>query len=134
MKIWYDLYRIFSTSVISILFPLVYCFMLLSAKHKTSIKQRLGFIQIDEKKSKAGYPRIWIHAVSVGEVSVAKSLIYEITHRLPHCSVIVTCTTNYGYRTACKILQNKALCLYAPLDFVWAVNNFLNKLKPDLLI
>ncbi len=134
MKFWYDLYRIFSTSVISILFPLVYCFMLLSAKHNKSIKQRLGFIQIDEKKSKSGYPRIWIHAVSVGEVSVAKSLIDEITHRLPNCSVIVTCTTNYGYRTACKTLQNKTLCLYAPLDFVWAVNNFLNKLKPDLLI
>ena len=134
MKFWYDLYRIISTSVILLLFPFLYYFLQISEKHNKSIKQRLGFIQINEKDACSGYPRIWIHAVSVGEVNVAKSLIDELIQMLPYCFIIVTCTTDYGYKTACKTLQNKALCLYAPLDFVLAANNFLNKLKPDLLI
>ncbi|MBE9592905.1 MAG: hypothetical protein IMF19_05440, partial [Proteobacteria bacterium] len=43
---------------------------------------------------------IWIHAVSLGEVKVASSIINALRQILPTCSVIVSTNTKHGRELA----------------------------------
>lgn len=74
---------------------------------------------------------IWVHAVSVGEIMAALPIIHDIQQGLPNNNVVVTCTTPAGS----YILKTKNIIhFYLPFDINFAVNNFLSKIKPRLLI
>jgi 3-deoxy-D-manno-octulosonic-acid transferase len=80
----------------------------------------------------AGRP-VWIHAVSVGEVKAAARLVEEIEREVPGVEVVITVTTDTGYRVARKRYPGRRVEFYPP-DFSWIVNNALDALRPDLMI
>ena len=45
---------------------------------------------------KTGRPRVWIHAVSVGETNAAKPLLEAVLERWPECDVLLTHMTPTG--------------------------------------
>lgn len=76
---------------------------------------------------------IWVHAVSVGEIMAAMPVIQHIQAKLPSSSIIITCTTP----AASYIIQKKLANLfhvYFPFDIKFAINNFLHRVKPKLVI
>ncbi|MBI9086651.1 MAG: hypothetical protein JEZ11_23840 [Desulfobacterales bacterium] len=84
----------------------------------------------------AGMPadrRIWLHAASVGEVSVAAAIIDALAHALPGWALILSTTTEQGQAVARETLAHRATCLYAPVDFIGAVNHALGVVRPRVL-
>jgi len=82
----------------------------------------------------SGSPRIWIHAVSLGEVKVAGSIINALRQILPTCSVIVSTTTKHGRELATETFGDNIPVVYAPADFIGSVRKALFRVHPDVLV
>ncbi|MGQ9752801.1 MAG: 3-deoxy-D-manno-octulosonic acid transferase [Thermoanaerobaculaceae bacterium] len=76
---------------------------------------------------------IVVHAVSVGEVMVARLLLRELRHRLPNIPMLLTATTATGLRLASGALVADATVPF-PLDLPGPVRRFLAATKPRLLV
>ena len=83
-------------------------------------------------------PRLWLHAVSVGETRAAAPLIRAWLARHPGGRVFLTQTTPTGRQTAQTLFEDllgaRVFLAYCPLDFPWAVGRFIRTLQPDLLV
>lgn len=77
---------------------------------------------------------VWLHAVSVGEVNLLGVLIEEFRGRHPDWEVVVSTTTKTGYDLARKKYGGEHAVFYAPLDFSWAVDEAMRRVRPDLLL
>lgn len=82
---------------------------------------------------KTSSKRIWIHAVSVGEVNLAAILLQAWEERFPEREWLVSTTSRTGYELAKKKFAGKKV-FYAPLDFTWSVREAFKRLQPDLLV
>lgn len=78
-------------------------------------------------------PKIWLHAVSVGEVLQLQQVIRELREQCPAANLIVTTTTQTGYQVACDKLTDCQVA-YFPLDFTWSVKRALRRVRPDLIV
>ena len=78
-------------------------------------------------------PRAWLHAVSVGEVNLLATTIAELSERLPEWEIVVSTTTKTGYDLACRKYPSRTV-FYCPLDFSWAVDRAMRRLRPTLLV
>ncbi len=76
---------------------------------------------------------VWIHAVSLGEVSLIGSLVAEIRRRHPAWEICISTTTLTGHALA-KTRYPELAVFYFPLDFTWAVNRSLDRIRPDVLV
>ncbi len=81
-------------------------------------------------------PLIWLHAVSVGEVTILVTLVPALRARWPRTRLLITSTTPTGFALAQRHFQDLPDCAvsYAPLDFSWAVANALRRLQPQALV
>lgn len=77
--------------------------------------------------------RVWLHAVSVGEVNLLAPLLKLIEREQPGWQLYLTVGTVTGYELAQKKYPNLTLS-YAPLDFSWAVAHAIDRIKPDLVV
>jgi len=78
-------------------------------------------------------PCVWLHAVSLGEVSLIGSLVAEIKRRHPDCELYISTTTLTGHALArTRFAEHKVF--YCPLDFTWAVGQAMGRVQPDVLV
>jgi 3-deoxy-D-manno-octulosonic-acid transferase len=82
----------------------------------------------------SGSPRVWIHAVSLGEVKVAVPIIKALRQILPACSVIVSTVTEHGRKLATETFGENIPVIYAPVDFIGSVRKALSSVHPDVLV
>ena len=83
----------------------------------------------------ANQPRIWLHALSVGEASSAAPLARAIRGRFPDAFLLVTAATESGEAFARNTFADTAdLILASPVDWLPSVRRFLRHLRPDLFI
>lgn len=81
-----------------------------------------------------GKTRLWIQAVSVGEVGALRSLLQKISMQ-PTLEVILTTTTNTGYRVAKRNYRDLAREIYYfPLDFAYFNYRAWKNIDPDICI
>lgn len=78
-------------------------------------------------------PCLWLHAVSVGEVNLLATLLKEFARRHPDWECVVSTTTMTGMALAKKKYPELTV-FYCPLDFSWAVDSALRRIRPDLLV
>jgi len=78
-------------------------------------------------------PCVWIHAVSLGEVSLIASLVRELRARRPDCEIAISTTTLTGHALA-KGRYPELCVFYCPLDFSWAVRRAIARLRPSVLV
>ena len=76
----------------------------------------------------------WIHAVSVGEVLAARSLISPLKERFPDVPIYVSATTVTGHAVASSSLRGVDGVFFAPFDWVGPVRRTLRSLRPALLL
>lgn len=95
---------------------------------------RLGIIPADLRKILNERDNIWIHAVSVGEVLAIEDLIECLQEKFPSCQVVCSTVTKTGYHVAEGRLKNKAVVIFAPLDFSWIIRKFLFLINPRIYI
>jgi 3-deoxy-D-manno-octulosonic-acid transferase len=79
-------------------------------------------------------PRIWVHAVSVGEVMAAAPVLRELRRRWPNASILVSNITPGGREVAMKQMPPADEVVYYPLDFPFAVSRALAAARPDVIL
>lgn len=77
-------------------------------------------------------PCVWLHAVSLGEVNLIGPLVAEMLRRRPELDCVISTTTATGYAQA-KRQFAEHLVFFCPLDFSWAVQAAVNRIRPDVL-
>jgi 3-deoxy-D-manno-octulosonic-acid transferase len=76
---------------------------------------------------------IWLHAVSVGEVNLLAPLLRMIEFERPDWECVISTTTQAGMALAKKKYAGRTV-FYCPLDFTWAVNAAMRRIRPDVLL
>lgn len=101
-------------------------------KYVGSLTQRMGVLPVSLNLD--GDESIWIHAVSVGEALVARSLIPALREQYPGLKIFVSTTTMTGQQIARTRLQNVDAVFFFPFDLTPIVNRTLKIVKPRLFI
>lgn len=96
--------------------------------------QRLGRFPADLRAKLLARRRIWIHAVSVGEMFIAMRIARELRARRPDLAFVFTVTTSTGHAVAEKQLDKDDVLLYFPVDLPLVVRRVLNVVRPLALI
>ncbi len=94
----------------------------------------MGFVPLTLTKRLSGSPRIWMHAVSLGEVKIAVPLIKALKKIMPGCSVIISTTTEHGRNLAMETFGEDTPVVYAPIDFIGSVRKALSRVRPDVFV
>jgi 3-deoxy-D-manno-octulosonic-acid transferase len=127
------LYKIISTLGGALGWPYFY-WHLKSRGQGESFWPRLG-LKLPPGPVPLGSPRLWLHAVSVGEIQAAIPLVQELKTLLPQAALIITTGTETGQMLARKhFAPLGALVGYFPLDIPWAVQRYLDYLRPQVFI
>ena len=109
-------------------------YLLVNTEKREALPQRLGFdlgsIPTHNKRV------LWIHALSVGEITSAYHLVKELHQQHGHSTTIVFSTTTVsGHQLAQRLIAPYCDSLiYSPLDFLPVVKIFQKKIQPDLFV
>lgn len=82
---------------------------------------------------------LWIHAVSVGEFIAARPLITKLREAFPEQVMVITTTTPTGSERvratlADDIAAGRIVNVYLPYDLPDAINRFLDRFQPQILV
>jgi 3-deoxy-D-manno-octulosonic-acid transferase len=127
-------YNIATTALFSAGFPAFWLYSAISGRYQRGIRDRLGFISPEIESKLEGRPRIWIHAVSLGEVVVASSMAAAIQKRLPGSSIMVSTTTDHGFDKARETFRHEIPVVYAPFDTFFSVKKALGRVRPHVMV
>ena len=101
----------------------------LSDRHyRQGLAERLGFGRA------LLTPSIWLHAVSLGEMSAAAPLARALRLRFPDLPLVVTSATPAGRARAAALFEDAADIRYLPYDTPGAVRRFLARARPRAAI
>lgn len=79
-------------------------------------------------------PRIWIHAVSVGEANLAGAILLELRRLAPDESFIISTTSSTGHAVCEKIARPDDVLIYLPIDFPHIVRRSLQVINAKALV
>lgn len=79
-------------------------------------------------------PTIWIHAVSVGEVITAATLLPALKRGFPEARYVVSIITVTGRKVAEDKLVDAAAIFYCPFDFGFLVRRVVRVVRPQALV
>jgi 3-deoxy-D-manno-octulosonic-acid transferase len=121
------LYHFLATLILIVSFPLYIL------KNRGRFKERLGLNLPDIGESEAG--RLWVHALSVGEVLSAIPLLEALKKRYSSREIVLSVKTATGLEIARKKLQRKVdYLLPMPLDFWWSTRRMIKHINPAIFI
>ena len=130
------LYNIFQILSLILLSPLLLVKAIISPKYRGRILLKLG-IGIEEliQKLPVGQQRIWIHALSVGEVLSAHPLVKELRLARPSITLIFSASTKTGEELARNVMAKEVdLFIPFPLDIFSVARKFINLIAADLFV
>ena len=108
--------------------------MLITGKYRHSFLQKLGARQEHLLADISPGKRIWIHAVSVGEVTAAKPIVSALKKIKPDIRIIFSTSTETGQGMAQKLVTGVDAFIYFPLDISFAVWRMLHLVRPDVFV
>ncbi len=77
---------------------------------------------------------IWVHAVSVGETLAVVPLVKELQRLYPDRKIFLSHVTPAGRQASESKLPGVAGRFYLPLDWRWAADNAVERVRPALLV
>jgi len=130
------LYKIFQIAGLILLSPLLLVKIIISPKYRGRILLKLGSdIEKVTQKLPENKKRIWIHALSVGEVLSAQPLVKKIRSTYPDITIIFSASTKTGEELCREVMASEVdLFVPFPLDLFIVSSKFINCIKPDLFI
>ncbi len=99
-------------------------------RYRTGWAQRFGKISRRNPQKKC----IWLHAVSVGEVNAAKTIIAELAERFADFEIVISTTTDTGFARAINIFSENYQIFYFPFDFSWSIRRAFNNIRPAICL
>jgi 3-deoxy-D-manno-octulosonic-acid transferase len=106
----------------------------LTGKYRKSVTQKLGFIPPEITESMKGQPRIWVHAVSVGEVTAAAPIVAALRASLPEACLVLSTSTETGQEMASGLVPEATALMYYPLDIPAVVRKVIGLVRPDIFV
>ncbi len=88
----------------------------------------------DAVQGEQGSPRIWVHAVSVGEVMAAAPVLRALRARFPDALIVLSTGTIGGREVARKQSPPADDVIYFPLDLPFTVRRALEAVRPDAVV
>ena len=135
MMIFYTLVMNFFLAAFIIVLPVIYP---ASEKRRANLLLRLGFGTAWKPKT-PGEKRIWIHALSVGEVRSVVPLVQVLKDRYGQAGIFFTASTRTGLETARQFFLQPEMNMvdqlgYFPFDFGYSVRKISTLIEPDAVI
>ena len=99
-------------------------------RYRTGWNQRLGIInrKFPDKKC------IWLHAVSVGEVNAAKTIIEELKNTFLNFEIVISTTSDTGFARATNIFGEYFKVFYFPFDFSCIMLRAFRRIRPSICL
>jgi 3-deoxy-D-manno-octulosonic-acid transferase len=110
--------------------PWVVYRILRQGRYRGGWSERFGHVHPREGQR----PCVWLHAVSVGEVNAAGTLIEGLIRTLPGFEIVFTSSTDTGLAQARKLYGDRFRVFYFPLDFSFAIRRSLRRIRPRLCV
>ncbi|MDX1921388.1 MAG: glycosyltransferase N-terminal domain-containing protein [Candidatus Caenarcaniphilales bacterium] len=110
-----------------------------SEQPNSNNKSTIDFDNLSKTKQK----NIWLHAVSFGEVKTIEPFVYKLQEAFPEYQLCLSTGTKTGQDLARKLftdlkgnlrLKKEIFVFYKPFDFYFAVKNWLDLIKPEMVI
>jgi 3-deoxy-D-manno-octulosonic-acid transferase len=127
LSLW--VYRVLATLVLPLAVPVLKIRQLFTGKKRPRFRERLGF-----NLPPLPQDGVWIQAVSVGEVELARRLIAELRQTSPELPLFVTATTATGLDLARRSFGDELPVFPCPLDLAGPVQRVLDAAQPRLLV
>ena len=123
------LYRILLGGLLPIALPIIKLRQRMVGKSRPRFRDRLG-------RSLPELPEggVWIQAVSVGEVELARRLVAEFELQAPELPLFLTATTATGLDLARRSFGDKIPVFPCPIDLPGPVARVLESARPRLLV
>ena len=104
-------------------------------KYKHSLRQKFGFIPPGTFDNCTGRPRIWVNAVSVGEIVAVYPVVKALNKLYPASSIIVSTGTETGQKMAHQLMRVEVQAfIYFPLDIPLVVKKMLQAVNPQVFV
>lgn len=106
-----------------------------SGKSRPGWSERWGHLSLALHANTNSRSRIWVHAVSAGEVVAAVPILRELRELLPTHDVLFSVVTPAGHEMAEQQARPYINGLfYFPFDLPWVVRSVVNALKPQVFV
>jgi 3-deoxy-D-manno-octulosonic-acid transferase len=102
--------------------------------YREKFGQRLGFYDAAVRDRLARQNSTWLHAVSVGEVSIALKLARQLRTLQPDLACVLTTTTTTGFSFARQNTPSWMEVMYMPLDFWPIMRRAFAVIRPDRIV
>ena len=99
-------------------------------RYRTGWAQRFGKITRRNPAKKC----IWLHAVSVGEINAARTIIKELEDRFSGLEIVISTTTDTGFARANTLFGENLRVFYFPLDFSWIMRRAFANIRPAICL
>jgi 3-deoxy-D-manno-octulosonic-acid transferase len=111
--------------------PWVVYRMVRYGRYLTGWSQRFGNIF---RKDPALKKCVWLHAVSVGEVNAAKTLVSQLHEKFGDFEIIITTATDTGFAQARSVFGEQLRVFYFPLDFSPIMRRAFRNIRPSVCL
>jgi len=125
--------RFLYTLLFTLLLPVVF-FNLYRRGRKSPAYRKRWLERIGLSVPKMMRNSIWVHAVSVGEVNAAESLIRQLQRSFPDASIVVTTMTPTGSDRVKALFADDVYHQYLPYDIPWALARFIGRIGPQVCV
>lgn len=108
--------------------------VMVKGKYRESAAPKLGFHRPGTFENTGGSPRIWIHAVSVGEVTAAAPIVARLRQTWPEAALFLSTSTETGQAAARRLVPEATTRFYYPLDIPPVIRKVMDHVNPDLFV
>lgn len=109
--------------------PVALYHALIVGKNRRGWRQRFGGVPVFDPN----VPRIWIHAVSLGEINATPQLVGALRERLPGTDIVFSTTTDTGFARAVQLYGADHVFRF-PLDFSSVIRRVLRRVRPTMIV
>ncbi len=98
-------------------------------KNRRGWRERFGGVP----RFEPGRQRVWIHAVSLGEINATPRLVSELRTAVPDLDIVFSTTTDTGFERGVKLYGAERVFRF-PLDFSPVIRRALDRIRPAMIV
>jgi 3-deoxy-D-manno-octulosonic-acid transferase len=132
--VFWFLYNLVFHAVYILMLPHFLLRMRRRGGYRQGFFQRLFRLSEGELQRVSEGRKLWVHAVSVGEVSVGLAFMNIWRERHPEVEFLLTVNTSTGRAIAKEKLGERDVLLYPPVDSPWILRRLLKSVEVEALV
>ncbi len=130
----YFIYNVLLYLISIVSSPVLLLLLYRNPRYRDGFFQKFGMLPWKPLMETAKNPPVWIHAVSVGEVTAAIPLATEIGRLFPQIPIILSTGTATGYFTAQQYASVIKHIIFFPFDYPVIVRRFVARIRARMFI